>query len=232
MTKGTLLSVALLAVLVSSAWAQEPEWKKVREADGIKVYLRTFEGSSIYEAKSVGMVGASLASIEALLRDLHAMEDYAFNCHEATIIDLPGQEKSKDTIYGYIRIDFPWPVMDRDCVAEIKFTVDPKTGTLYARGEAIKSDYKLSPDVIRTPINIIKYTLVPKDAKNTEMTVEAFVDPGGSIPPAVINFFSKFGAIWTFNSIRKMAGKEKYHRDTTILTTTLADTSKDNKKPL
>jgi hypothetical protein len=232
MSRCTLLSVLIVAVLVSTTWAQEPEWKKVREADGIKVYLRTFEGSSIYEAKSVGMVGASLASIEALLRDVHAMEEYAFNCHEATIIDLPGKEKSKDIIYGYVRIDFPWPVMDRDAVGEIKFTVDPKTGTLYVRSDAIKSDYKLSPDVIRTPTNIIKYSLVPKDANNTEMTVQGFVDPGGSIPPAVINFFAKFGSIWTFNCIRKMAVKEKYHRDTTILTTTQADTNKDTKKPL
>ena len=42
MARGILLSAVILAVLVSNVWAQEPEWKKVREADGIKVYLRTF----------------------------------------------------------------------------------------------------------------------------------------------------------------------------------------------
>lgn len=229
MLRNILLTVVILATLVSTAPAQDTEWKKVREADGVKVYLRTFEGSSIYEVKTVGMVNSSQASIEALLRDLHAMEEYAFNCREANTIDLPGKEKSKDIIYGYFRIDFPWPVMDRDCVAQIKFTLDPKTGTLYARGEALKNDYKLSQDAIRTPVNILKYTLVPKDAKHTEMTVESFVDPGGSIPPSVINFFSKFGTVWTFNTIRKMSAKEKYQRDTLIMTTTLVDTNGEKK---
>ncbi len=222
MQRALLLAASLTAVLLSPALAQESAWQKVKESDGITVFMRKIEGSSIYEAKSVGMINAPLAATEAVLRDAHAMEDYAINCREAAIIDLPGYEKSKDIIYGYVRMDMPWPVMDRDTVAQIKFSVDPKTGTLYALGNAVKSDYKRSPDVIRTPVNTLKYTLVPKGADRTEATIQAMVDPGGSIPPSLVNFFSRHGSIWSFNTLRKTAAMEKYRRDGPILTTTPA----------
>lgn len=220
MYRALLLAASLMVMFFSPALAQESTWQKVKESDGITVYMRKVEGSSIYEAKSVGMINAPLASIEAVLRDVHAMEDYAINCREAVIIDLPGYEKSKDIVYGYVRMDMPWPVMDRDTVAQIKFSVDPQTGTLYAVGNALKSDYKRSPEVIRTPVNTLKYTLIPRDSQHTEATIEAMIDPGGSIPPSVVNFFSRHGSVWSFNTLRKTAAKEKYRREGSILTTT------------
>jgi hypothetical protein len=220
---GFLVMVFLITALTTNALAQEETaWKKVGDSDGIMAYMRLKEGSSIYHCKATGMVNASMASIEAVLRDVPAMKEYAFNCSEACLVDLPGMEKSKDILYAYVKMNMPWPVQDRDSVAQIKFTVDPQTGTLYARGEGFKTDYRLSQDVIRTPINILKYTVVPKGTDKSEMTVEMFVDPGGSLPVSVINLFARFGPIMSFKSIRKTATSEKYRNTPSVITTTVA----------
>lgn len=223
MRTGCFVAALLVAVLTVEALAQEEkDWEKIGDSDGIVAYMRLKEGSSIYEAKAIGMVNAPMAAIEAVLRDVPAMKGYAFNCKEACIIDLPGTEKSKDIIYAYVKMDMPWPVSDRDCVAQIKFSVDPQTGTLYARGEGLKSEYRMTPDVVRTPVNILKYTVVPRGNGKSEMTVETFIDPGGKLPISVVNLFARFGTILSFKSIRKTATSEKYRDAPTVITTTVA----------
>jgi len=219
-----IVAVFLATVLATDALAQEErDWEKIGDRDGIVAYMRLKEGSSIYEAKAVGMVNAPMAAIEAVLRDVPAMKEYAFNCKEACIVDdLPGTEKSKDIIYAYVKMDMPWPVNDRDCVAQIKFSVDPQTGTLYARGESLHTPYRQSPDVVRTPVNILKYTVVPKGNDKSEMTVETFIDPGGRLPISVVNLFARFGTIMSFKSIRKTATSKKYRDAPTVITTTVA----------
>ena len=218
-----IVVVFLVAFFTAEAFAQEEKgWEKIGDRDGIVAYMRLKEGSSIYEAKAIGMVNAPMAAIEAVLRDVPAMKEYAFNCKEACIIDLPGSEKSKDIIYAYVKMDMPWPVRDRDCVAQIRFSQDPQSGTLYARGEGLKTQYRMTPDVVRTPVNILKYTVVPKGNDQSEMTVETFIDPGGNLPISVVNLFARFGTIMSFKNIRETATSEKYRDAPKVITTTVA----------
>ena len=220
-----IVMVVFIAQLFASMVVVAQEqcgWRKVSEKDGITAFMRHESGSKIFEGKIIGTVDAPIAAVEALLRDGSSMKEYAFNCSESYFVDLPGVAKSKDVLYAYQRMGMPWPVQDRDCVAQICFTTDPKTGTIYADGEALKTNYKLDQKVIRMPVCSAKYILVPKGKDKTDLTMIGIVDPGGNLPEWVINLFSQIGSIKSFKNIRRMAMEDKYRSSMAVVTTTLA----------
>lgn len=224
MLKRFVVALAFAQFLCSTVICAQEEsgWRKVSDKDGIVAYMRHEKGSKIFEGKIIGTVDAPITALEALLRDASSMKDYAYNCSESYVVDLPGMEKSKDTLYAYQRMGMPWPVQDRDSVARICFTTDPKTGTIFADGEGLKSTYKLDPRVIRMPVCIARYTLVPKGKDKTELTMYGIADPGGNLPEWVINLFSQIGSIQTFKNIRRMAQEERFRKSTGVVTTTVA----------
>lgn len=215
--------VLLVALLAPHTWAQDKQaWEKVSDGDGMVAYMRIKPGTSIYEGKAIGVIHSSMAAIEAVIRDPESMKDYGYCISESCLANLPGIEQSKDTLYTYVKINMPWPVKDRDCVAVVNFSIDPQTGTLFVHGENIKSTYRLSPDIIRTPVNIVNYTIVPKDSNTAEVTVEGCLDPGGDLPVGVVNLIARFGTTMTFKNIRKLAMSEKFRKASGVVTTTVA----------
>jgi len=221
MGNAKLLGMIMVMVLGSTVFAQEAAWEKVKDSDGISVYIRKSATSSAYECKTRGIVNANVASIEAMLRDPNSMQEYVINTRDVSIVEVPGYEKpTKDMNYVYARVDMPWPVSDRDNVGVVRFTVDPKTGTLYCRGHAIKTDVNKRPDVIRCPVNTLNYTVIPKDDRHSELTIHSMIDPGGSVPVSVVNFFAKHGSVWGFKKLCSIATKEKYRREGPLVTTT------------
>ena len=215
--------LSLLSILKSPIFSEgDATWVKVSEDDGITAYMRHEKGSSIFEGKIVGLIEAPIAAIEAILRDPNTMKEYAFNCCESYPIELPEMVKSEDIKYAYQRMRMPWPVKDRDCVAHIDFTTDPRTGAIFANGKGLDAPYPLADEIIRMPVSIAIYTLVPKGEKQTEMTMEGIVDPGGNLPEWVVSLFSKIGSIKTFKNIRAMATSDKYINAPAVMTTTIA----------
>lgn len=215
-----LLVLLSLAFSVSGVLAADTGWKKIGESNGIVGYTRPTPKSSIDEIMAVGVVDAPVAVVEAILRDVPALNEFMFLCKEAFLVDLPGQKNTTDSYRMYIRQDLP-VVSDRDCIARCDWSINTATDTLYCHGEGIKSDYHLEKGVVRMPLVTLDYTLMPKGPDKTEVTYLALAVPGGSLPSFVVNLLTKNLGIKTIAGLRDMAKKDKYKNAKAVVTTTL-----------
>ncbi|MEA3223249.1 MAG: START domain-containing protein, partial [Thermodesulfobacteriota bacterium] len=189
--------------------------------DGIIGYTRPTPKTSVDEVKAIGVVNASVAVIEALLRDVPAQTEYMFLCIEALKVDIPGLESIKDSFYVYNKTNMTWPIHDRDVVAKTEYMIDKSTGILHVQAHRISTDFRTqNKKVIRIPITEVKYILTPIGKDKTEVTYQILADPGGKLPSSLVNMLSKNLGVKTIAGIREMVKKDKYKNVKSVTTTT------------
>ena len=218
--KVSMIGLLIVGVLSSGAWAAEAGWNKIGESKGIVGYTRATPKSSVDQMKGVGIVDASVAAIEALIRDVPSQTEYMYKCKEAGVATAPELKGSADSVYVYNVTDMPMPVNDRDAVVRADYTIDKATGTVYVHVESVKSTYKMDNKKVRMPLVVVDYTLVPKGPDKTEVTYVALADPGGNLPAFVVNLLTKNLSIQTIAGIREMVKKDKYKNVKAVVTTT------------
>jgi len=215
-----MIGLLIVGVFSSGVWAAEASWKKIGESNGIVGYTRPTPKSSVDQMKGIGIVDASVAAVEALIRDVPSQTEYMYKCKEASVVNIPELKGSADSVYVYNVTAMPYPVKDRDAVVRADYTIDKATGTLYMHLDGIKSDYKLDKNKVRMPYVNVDYVLVPKGPDKTEVTYTALADPGGNLPAFLVNLLTKNLSIETIASIREMVKKDKYKNVKAVTTTT------------
>ena len=216
----SMIGLLIVGVFSSGVWAAEASWKKIGESNGIVGYTRPTPKSSVDQMKGIGIVDASVAAVEALIRDVPSQTEYMYKCKEASVVNIPELKGSADSVYVYNVTAMPYPVKDRDAVVRADYTIDKATGTLYMHLDGIKSDYKLDKNKVRMPYVNVDYVLVPKGPDKTEVTYTALADPGGNLPAFLVNLLTKNLSIETIASIREMVKKDKYKNVKAVTTTT------------
>ena len=214
------LTIFMVVMSISLAWAADEDWKKIGESDGIIGYTRPTTRSSVDEIKAVGIVDAPVAVIEAVIRDISVMPEYMYLCEKASLINTPDMKSSGDVVYFYSLTDLPFPVSDRDAVTKSSWTIDKETGTAYCHAEGMKTTYKQTKNIVRIPLSIIDCTLVPNGENKTQVIYQVLADPGGDLPSWLVKMMSKNYGIKTIAGLRKMVTKDKFKNVKTVVTTT------------
>ena len=215
--------LAALMITGGPAWAAEPEnmaWKQVIEYHGIIGYARHNPRCRIDEIKAIGIIDEPLAVVEAVIRDVPGNKDFMFMCKHTAFLEIPEMKNTPDDYVTYTLMDMPFPVNDREAVARVSWTVDKTTGTLYAAGQSVTTNYPLQAGVIRIPMVEALYTLTPKGPDKTELTYQAMSDPGGNLPAFLVSILSRDLGVKTLAGIRKIAEQGKYRQATIVATTT------------
>lgn len=215
----TAVSILVL-VSVAPLWAADNGWKKISESGGIVGYTRPTTKSSVDEVKAVGVVNAPIAVVEAVLRDASLHPEYMFMCKEGFLINTPELKSEGDILYAYNVTGMPFPVKDRDTVVKCMWSIDKSTGTIYCHSEGVKTTYLQKKNMVRYPLVILDYTIVPKGADKTEVTYQGLADPGGNLPAFLVNTLTRNIGTKTIEGIRKMVLKDKHKSAKTIVTIT------------
>lgn len=216
------IMTALCLLGAGPAWGTGPvdaTWRKVSEDDGIIGYARPNARCRIDEIKAIGIVEAPVAVVEAVIRDVPHNKDFMFMCKESAILEFPGIKNTTDEYVTYALVDMPFPVSDRDAVARVNWTMDKTTGTLYAAGQSLPTDFRLKAGVVRMPLVAALYTLRPIGPDKTEVTYQAMSDPGGNLPARLVSLLSHNLGVKTIAGIRKMAKQGRYQHCSVITTT-------------
>ena len=143
--------------LVAGSWAEAPaDFALDKDKNGIKVYTRKIEGSSLKEFKGVTSIKTSLTSLVALMDDTDALTKWLHNCSAAKLV----QSMNYYERITYTVINAPWPVSDRDTVSYSKIVQDPKSKviTIYLKGMADKyNDIAIAWPPRQAPVLISAY---------------------------------------------------------------------------
>ena len=110
----------------------------------------------------------------------------------------------------YTRLDFPWPMNDRDLVMHTKMAQDPVSKIITLSSTAVPDKVSQNPDCIRIINATTKWTLFP--SKSGWMYLEYYLnsDPGGNLPDWLVNMAIDMGPRETIKGIKKLLALPTY----------------------
>lgn len=171
-----LLSIALLAGLSASStsFAQDG-WSLAKDADGIKVYVRSVDGSPLREFRGEVHLHATPADVVKVLHDADGFRRWMPDVTTSELLKATDTEQ-----FHYLVNKAPWPVSNRDGVYHFVYT-KAGDGTVTVRVDAVPDYLPQRPGLVRIPKADGQWKLVP-DAEGVNVTYEMHASPGGLFP--------------------------------------------------
>ena len=177
---GTILFLFLVFGLPDSSFS----WELEKNKNGIKVYTRKTDQSSIKEFKAITTVDAKRLRVAEIVARVSDYINWFPKCSDSkTLKEISSTERKV-----YYRVDLPWPTADRDIIMNLKVKVNKeKKETLLLFTQSSGGMNKVD-GVVRMPYakGYWKLTTV---GDQTKVHYQFIGDPGGSLPDWIINMF-------------------------------------------
>lgn len=175
------IAIGFALILAPSLSAQN--WEFIKEKDGIKIYTRKEPGNELKSFRGTMEIRSTMARVTHLVGNVHNHDWWDENVKDIQILYY---EENKHFKY-YLVYDVPWPLSDRDLCVDAKVTDDPMTGGREILATPIENLVPVKEDVVRIKKYWQKWTIQPQDKGMIRLTLEGFVDPGGSVPSWLYN---------------------------------------------
>ncbi len=170
-----------LALALAAMLAAEPAWDLVKDADGVKVFVRDVPGGRLREVKAETVIPVPPARVLAVLRDIdHYVEFMPYVVEARRLSEFEGGH------YEYQRLDPPF-VDRRDFAVRVDVQTDASGVTEWRWREANDRAPELPHGTVRVEVNRGYWRLQPLDGGRTALGYYLYTDPGGSIPAWVAN---------------------------------------------
>ncbi len=181
------LSIAcmiLLAIFPVST-QEHSGWKLKREKKGISIHVREEADSHLKEYKARAVIPHPIQEVFAFLLDVERHPEWVVRCTGITIIENQVEHK----ITYHTAYDMPWPAKDRDLTVETVYTHHAGGKKNESLTQDVLLEFPMEEGVIRMPRYREWVILEEIDSLNTLFVAEGFVDPGGKVPPWLVNMF-------------------------------------------
>jgi hypothetical protein len=180
-------------------------WKFIKEKEGIKIYTKNCPNSSLKYTRGEATFRAPVEKVCALIANANNTDWWDKDIHGIKIL---GYEANRYIQY-YFTYTLPWPVCDRDLVAESRISTDPQTGIRTVIAKPIPNAVPDKPGLVRINNYWQKWIIRPLEHGEVHVTLEGFVDPGGSIPAWLYNLFLTEAPLKTIRLLRERAQSPK-----------------------
>ncbi len=180
-----LLHVLLIPVSLPAAdLIPGPEWDLRRDRDGIQVYTRKIAGSPFDAVLATTRVpGVTLSTLVALLQDAGSCPRWADRCVASHRVETV----SETEYFVYSHYDLPFPAKDRDILAHVSWQQDRASLETTMTNTATAGILPPVSDMVRITDAEIHWRFRPVGGGAVEITNEAHIDPGSSLPGWVTN---------------------------------------------
>lgn len=192
-----IILIFLVLAFTAPLYAAENPWQLKKKTEGISVYTRKVEGSSILEFKGDMTVNAPMAKIIPLFEDVKGLTSWYYQCTHSELIKDEGPQNK----IIYIVLHFPWPVTERDSVFRRSKSTDEKNSSISYSLQALPKLLPVKKGKIRVPMinSLWRFTSLP-DGK-TEIYFRQHSNAGGSVPAFLVNAMS---VDTPFNSLKTL----------------------------
>lgn len=202
----TLLLLAFAFTSFTTFKNANKEWVLKKEAEGVSVYNRDAENSSLKELKAVTQLNASLSSIIALLSDKASFPKWIYKCEKSYVI----KPLSEAEAICYQNVVAPWPLDNRDIVINVKVYQDAVTKVVYQKATGVPNYIKEVDGHVRITLFNALWTLTPLNNGLVKCEYQLLLDPGGNLPAWLVNLAAIDGPFETTVNMKKMLLSDKY----------------------
>lgn len=162
------------------------DWNLKKDKDGIKIYTRSVQGSSIEEYKAITTIEKySLSDVLKVISDVENYESLFPDCMNPKVLKQDGEYYS----VVYTQTKGPFPVKDRDSVFEQKTQIG--NNGKYAKISLIAMPGYFAEDkkFVRIRKGSGFWELTEDDNENVKVIYQFHGEPGGEIPAWLANSF-------------------------------------------
>lgn len=195
--------VFFLSLLISTpllANTKEPEWEKIREKNGIRIFKKHLPGNPLVIIKGEGVVDASMERVATVLLDIPKTAEWVKYLMEAKIL----KRVSENEFFGYARFKSPFfLIQDRDFVTRNSIRRFPATKTMVISAESTEDFPYEKTKAVRAYITHSTMTLRYLEENKTHISSILQSDPKGSIPKWIVNKFVETIPQTTFEALRE-----------------------------
>ena len=196
-----VLRAILLVVLFVSplATAAPPTgWELVSTTDGVEVARKTMEGSSLFAFRGESTENVHISVLAAVLLNDPIGPEWVDLMIDSRLLHRDS-ETTKVIYQGY---GLPWPIQDRDYVLHQEASYDEATETFTLMFKSV--DDAMMPVqecCVRAMAYRTYWRLQALGGNRTQVEVEVYTDPRGSLPAWLINLIQKD---WPYNTITSL----------------------------
>lgn len=192
-----LLLSCFLFSLCLAAQTRECDLKK--DKDGIKVFTCKSDTSKFRSLKAEFVIeNKSIEELKAFMFNVPNYLKWQYDAIEASML----KKISEDEMIYRIVIDAPWPVTNRELIVKFSTAIQNEShANFYIT--TIKSDFPPHEDLVRIPYSQASWT-VNRINNDLHVIYQMNIDPGGYVPPFLINMAMADGPHESFRNLKKL----------------------------
>ena len=185
MERTKLLIIVCSMMLAPFVEAETPDesWTVLRDESSITVYSRDVPNSKFSEWLAQTTINVRLSALVALIMDGNSHAQWIDSVDESRVLKVMSPTQS----YIYTYSGAPWPIDDRDAVVLSSAKQDMNTFIVTIHSDSVPEYLSRQKDVVRVAYINSTWTLIPLKSGEVEVTYQVHNDPGGELPPWLIN---------------------------------------------
>lgn len=193
----TFFTIFLCYVFPQFSFGQQEDCDLKRDTDGIKVYTCE-EANERFKSLRAEFVleNVKMEDLKNFLWDVNNYVTWQYNMIVAERLSSSGNEE----MTYRSEIDAPWPVENRELVVKVTMQQEKNMMKFFIKN----TPYNKTPkeDVVRVPYFEASWTVVP-DGTSLKVTYTLRIDPGGSVPPFLVNIAMAEGPYVSFKKLKE-----------------------------
>jgi len=203
-----LLVLLFVPALVSLAVEKDIQnsWNKVKDKDGIKIFLKSIPGSKFKAFRGVVTIDTSIDTIMSVFRDIPEHTKLLYLCSKSSLL----KEINQFEYITYNVLDAPWPVKDRDSVNQIRVSQDTMTNEVTISMKDHQGFFPEQHHIVRVTKFEGFWKLKPIRNGKVEVILQMHVELGGKIPPWISNLAVKVFPYNTLSNLRQIVKLPEY----------------------
>ncbi len=183
-------------------------WRVESSNDGITLYRATARRGGVVPLKATMTIRGTIEEVSLVLEDIPRRTEWISNLGQSVLLERVNDYDQTE----YLRVAVPWPVSDRSALIRARITVSDDFGqaTIAAQSVDVAAPDSL-PKLVRAIVHTSTFQMTKVDDR-VEVVALVFIDPCGTIPKWIVNFFARRVARATLGGLRRQVARKLYSR--------------------
>jgi hypothetical protein len=184
----------------------QEDWKLNTSKEGMSVYTKVFPDSKFKAIKVELSLEATLSQLVAVVMDVDTGADWVYATKSSVLL----KRVSPNVVIYYSEVKLPWPVHNRDFIAELTATQDPVTRVVTIYGPVVPDYIPVKKDIVRVAKSEGRWVITPIGKGRIKVEYTIRLDPGGDLPAWLFNLFVTKGPAESFENLKLQLKKPQY----------------------
>ncbi|HEU5290484.1 MAG TPA: hypothetical protein VFU05_07585 [Cyclobacteriaceae bacterium] len=174
-----------------------------KDKDGVKVYTCKSDTSKFRSLKAeFSIKGVPISELKTFLFTVPKYLKWQYKVIESNLVKYINDN---EMIYRVV-IDAPWPLDNREMIVHFKaYIQNQNEANFYIN--TLPSDFPRNEDLIRVPYSQASWAIT-RSNNTLQVIYKMNIDPGGYVPPLLVNIAMADGPHQSFRNLKKLIEKK------------------------